>query len=151
KLERERRLARVERELAYKLGREPTDEEIVAAAGISERELAQVREAPRAVTSLDRPVGEEGDSVALGDMVASGAEPGPEEAVAAGLRERAFRAGVERLPDDEGQVVDLRFGLGDRAEPASLEKTGRELGISPTRVRRIEQRALEQLQLNREV
>jgi RNA polymerase primary sigma factor len=150
-LERERRLARVERELAYELGREPTDEEIVAAAGISERELAQVREAPRAVTSLDRPVGEEGDSVALGDMVASGEEPGPEEEVVVSLREQALRAAVERLPDDERQVVELRFGLGDRAEPASLEKTGRELGISPTRVRRIEQRALEQLQLNREV
>src|ERR671919_1493369 len=36
-LDRERRLARVERELAARLGREPTDEEVIAEAGISEQ------------------------------------------------------------------------------------------------------------------
>src|ERR687898_189040 len=38
-LDRERRLARVEGELATKLGREPTDEEVIAEAGITETEL----------------------------------------------------------------------------------------------------------------
>src|SRR5688572_27874062 len=47
-LDRERRLARVEGELATKLGREPTDEEVIAEAGITETELRQVREAARA-------------------------------------------------------------------------------------------------------
>src|SRR5919202_3434196 len=55
-LDRERKLARVENELAAKLGREPTDEEVIAAARISKSDLKQVREAARAVTSLDRPV-----------------------------------------------------------------------------------------------
>ncbi len=44
----------MERELAAKLGREPDDDEGLAAAGISEKELEQVREAARAVTSADR-------------------------------------------------------------------------------------------------
>src|SRR4051794_38761533 len=60
--QRERKVARVERELAAALGREPTDEEIVAQAEIDPDELAQVREAARAVTSLDRPVGDEGQT-----------------------------------------------------------------------------------------
>src|ERR687892_946153 len=49
-LDQERKLARVERELAGKLGREPTDEEVIAEAGLSEKELKRVREAARAVT-----------------------------------------------------------------------------------------------------
>src|SRR5581483_10693708 len=52
--DRERKLARTERELAASLGREPTEEEVVAAAGLTEDELVRVREAARAVTSLDR-------------------------------------------------------------------------------------------------
>src|SRR5688572_5446323 len=78
-LDLERKLARVERELAAKLGREPDDDEIVAAAGVSEEELAQVRDTARAVTSLDKPVGDDGDGgQTLGDVVARGTEEGPE-------------------------------------------------------------------------
>src|SRR2546421_4854493 len=54
-LDRERKLARIERELAAKLGREPKDEEVIAASGFTEAELQQVRDAARSVTSLERP------------------------------------------------------------------------------------------------
>jgi RNA polymerase primary sigma factor len=148
-LDRERKLARVERELAAKLGREPNDEEVFAAAGISERELEQVREAARIVTSLDRPIGDEGDGE-LGDLVARATQPGPEDEAIVNLREAALRDVVARLPEQQRRVIELRFGFDDD-EPKSLAETGRRLGITPDRVRQIETGALEQLAVDREV
>src|SRR4029453_11534295 len=55
--QRERKVARVERELTAQHGRAPTDEEIIEAADISLRELREPREFSRTVTSLERPVG----------------------------------------------------------------------------------------------
>ena len=150
-LDLERKLARVERELAAKLGREPNDEEIIAAAGVSEDELAQVRDSARAVTSLDKPVGEDGDGgQTLGDVVARDTQEGPEGEVIVSLREEAVQLAVARLPEPLRQVIELRFGLGD-GSPASLAETGRQLGLSPERVRELEHTALEQLAVNREV
>src|ERR687888_322286 len=56
----ERRAARSERQLATKLGRQPTLAEIAQDAKIPIEHVRQAREAARAVTSLHRPIGEEG-------------------------------------------------------------------------------------------
>ena len=68
-LDRERKIESAERHLAIQLGREPTDKEVANAAKVSIRELKQVRDAARAVTSLDVPVGDDGET-SLGDLVA---------------------------------------------------------------------------------
>jgi RNA polymerase primary sigma factor len=149
-IDRERRLARIEARLAVELGREPNDDEVIAAAGISERELEQVREAARAITSLDKPIGDEGDSGELGDLVARAAEGLPEDEVIVSLRKETLRRAVARLPDELREVIELRFGLGG-GEPVSLDEAGRRLGVSQTQVRELERRALEQLAVNREV
>ena len=53
--QRQRKLARAERDLTNKLGRDPTDEELAKAAEMDLDEVLDLREAPQAVTSLDRP------------------------------------------------------------------------------------------------
>src|SRR5437773_9757422 len=75
--EREQRIARAERELAPKLGRQPTEKEVAKHARLPEKQVQEVRKAARAVTSLDRPIGDENEG-ALGDLVAS-EEAQPEE------------------------------------------------------------------------
>ena len=146
--QRERKIARVERELAGKLEREPTDEEIAEAADITIRELEEVRDAARTVTSLDRPVGEDSDT-ALGDLFRSD-ELEPSEEAEIGLREEAVRKALENLSEQERRVIQLRYGInGD--EPTPLREAGRQLGLSPERVRRIEHKALERLATTREV
>src|ERR671917_1258817 len=60
--QRERKIARAERELASQLGREPTDDEIARAAELASEQVEEVRQAARTITSLDRPVGEEGET-----------------------------------------------------------------------------------------
>src|SRR6266516_4433814 len=56
--EREQRIARAERELAPKLGRQPTEKEVAKHARLPEKQVQEVRKAARAVTSLDRPIGD---------------------------------------------------------------------------------------------
>jgi RNA polymerase primary sigma factor len=146
--QRERKIARTERELALRLGRTPSDEEIAQAAELTLDEVEETREVTRAVTSLDRPVGEEGDT-GLGDLLPS-EERGPVEEVEIGLREEAVRAALARLPDQEREVIELRFGVGGD-DPTPLREAGRRLGLSPERVRRIEHKALERLAGTREV
>src|SRR3954463_6786377 len=65
--QRERKIARVERELAAKFERPPTDDEVAEAAEIKVSDIEELRDAARAVTSLDRPIGEGGER-ALGDL-----------------------------------------------------------------------------------
>jgi RNA polymerase primary sigma factor len=146
--QRERKIARAERELALRLGRSPTDAEVAAAADLTLEEVEETREVTRTVTSLDRPVGPEGDT-GLGDLLASD-ERGPVEEVEIGLRQEAVRAALARLPEQEREVIELRFGVGGDA-PTPLREAGRRLGLSPERVRRIEHKALERLAGTREV
>src|SRR5215217_8559285 len=58
----QRKLARAENQLSVKLDRAPTDAELAAEADLSVQELHALRDAARAVTSLDRPLGEEDDA-----------------------------------------------------------------------------------------
>ena len=146
--QRERKIARVERELAAKTGRPPTDEEVAAGAEITLEELHETREVMRTITSLERPVGAEGDTE-LGDLLASD-EIEPHEEVEIGMRDQTVRAALEQLPEQEREVIALRFGV-DGGEPTPLREAGRRLGLSPERVRRIEHKALERLAEFREV
>ena len=146
--QRERRAARVERELAVELGREPTDAEIAERAEIEPAELERIRNASRVVTSLDRPVGEEGETD-LGALLPSD-RPAPDEEVSVTLGEQAVRRAVSRLPDDEREVVRLRYGInGDDA--TTIRDTGRRLGIPGRQVERLEAQALRRLASEREI
>jgi RNA polymerase primary sigma factor len=147
--DREQRIARAERALAPKLGRQPTEEEVAKQAKLPLKQVREVREAARAITSLDRPVGSENEA-SLGELFAAEQAP-PEEEVTVSLEQDVLRRAVAQLPEREREVVKRRYGLNGDRDPASLEAIGRELGLTRERVRQIEARALEQLAVNREV
>jgi len=146
--QRERKISRARRELALQLGRDPTDEELSAKAEVTQREIDEIRDAPRTVTSLDRPVGDD-ESSQLGDLLPSN-ERGPDEELEIALRGETLRSAVARLPDRERQIIELRFGI-DHDEPATLRETGRRLGLSSEGVRRLETHALKRLAGEREL
>ena len=148
-VEREQKMARAERELTTKLGRPPTEEEVAKAAKLPLKQVREVRQAARAVTSLDRPFGDE-DSGSLGEVVA-GESASPEEEVTVSLGMDTLRRAVAELPDRERDVVKMRYGLNGDVEPASLEEIGRRLGLTRERVRQIENVALERLAVKREI
>ena len=148
-LQRERKLDRIARELSIELERPPTDEEIAERAKVPLKELNEVREAARVLTSLDRPVGEGEDST-LGDLFESD-EPDISETVDVSLREEAVRRAVSELPDPERSVVKLRYGLNGDPDPASVEEVVRRLGMPRDRVKRVESQALMRLSQIREI
>jgi len=144
----QRKVARAEHVLAAKLDRPPTDAEVAAEAQLALEELHALRDAARTVTSLDRPLGE-GEDAAFGDLLpASG--PGPEDLVHVSLSEQMLRRALEELPDRERTVVEMRYGIAG-GEPTPLREIGRQLGITPERVRQIESRALSRLGRMREL
>jgi RNA polymerase primary sigma factor len=148
-VDREQKIARAERVLAPKLGRQPTDEEIAQQAKLPLKQLREVRQAARAITSLDRPLGAEGDA-ALGDLFAAEQET-PEEELTVSLEQEVLHRAVAQLPEREQEVVKRRYGLNGDRDPASLQEIGQELGLTRERVRQIEASALEQLAVNREI
>jgi RNA polymerase sigma factor (sigma-70 family) len=140
--QRERRLARVERELTAKLSQDPTDEEVAAAAEMTVADVLALRDARRAVTSLDVPIGEDAEST-LGDIVASNG-PGPSEQAETTEMEQTVKQALGRLPAPERQMVELRFGLSD-GRVRTIEAASRELGLTRERARQLEEAALRSL------
>jgi RNA polymerase primary sigma factor len=147
--DREQRIVRAERELATRLGRAPTDEEIAKAAKLPLKQYRDVRNAARAVTSLDRPIGTEADA-SFGDLLPN-EQATPEEEVEVSLERSMLKRALEELPDRERQVVKWRYGLNGDPDPASLEEIGRRMGLTRERVRQIETVALKRLAEHREV
>jgi RNA polymerase primary sigma factor len=146
--QRERKVARAERELWAELGRDPTIEELAKRSELSAAEVAATRDAPRTVTSLEKPVGNESDTE-LGELLPED-RAGPEEETEISLNEELVRQAIADLPESERNVVMLRYGInGD--EPTSIAEVGRRLGISDSAVKELEQRGLERLAERREL
>ena len=147
--QRERKIANAERDLAVKLGRAPTPEEVAAAAELKPEQVQELRDVARTVTSLEKPVGEAGEAE-LGELLPSGG-PAPDEEVLVSRRADAVRAVVRELPAPEREVIQLRFGLDGDRDPVSIRETARRLDMRPGEVQRLERHALEELGLRREM
>ena len=104
-------------------------------------QIREVRSAARAVTSLDKPVGED-DGTPFGELLMSDEVQPPEE-VEASIGCATLRRVVERLPENERNVVKLRYGIG--GQPNTIEQVVVLLGISRDRVRRLEAQGLARL------
>src|SRR3954454_8479976 len=108
--QRERTVNRVESELSSSLNREPTEEEIAERAKLPLDEVKAVRDLTRVTTSLDAPVGDDGDTT-LGEFRAEASES-VEAEVDEREQENAVTAALATLPEDERRVIELRFGTG---------------------------------------
>ena len=139
--QRARKVARIERELTTRLGREPTEEEIAEEAELTLEQVIEVKSASRSVTSLDQTVGD-GDT-SLGALIPAD-EGSPENTAEDAARREAVERALATLPERERNVIELRFGTGDEA-PQSLAEAGKRLGISRQRTQQLEAQALQRL------
>jgi RNA polymerase primary sigma factor len=137
-----RKIRDAERELAAKLERDPTPDELSDLVGMTPQEIEDIRAADRTPTSLDRGVGDS-EETALGDLIADDSAT-PDQEVEQESGDSTVRQVVGGLPSPERDVLTLRYGLGG-TEAVALRETGRRLGISAERVRQIEDRALRKL------
>jgi RNA polymerase primary sigma factor len=140
--ERHSQLLRITRTLSQELGREPTDEEVAAAAGLKVEQVRSLRMAAREPVSLDLPIGDE-DGGRLGDIIED-ASPGPERTVTVSVVRSEIESILTALTPRERRVIQLRFGLVDDHQ-RTLEEVGRRLGVTRERARQIETTALRRL------
>src|SRR5436853_1539965 len=91
-VEREQKIGRATRELVAKLERDPTDEEVARVAKLPLKQVREVRQAARAVASLDKPVGED-EGTRFGDLIATPGA-GPEEEVRVSLEQGTLHRGT---------------------------------------------------------
>jgi RNA polymerase sigma factor (sigma-70 family) len=132
-----------EQALSDELHRRPTVREISEASGIDPDRVEAALAAPTDTVSLERPVGEDGDSE-LGEFVVDLRARDPFSSAVETIRREKILEAVNRLDEPERTVITLRFGLLDD-DPWTLSAVGELLGLTRERVRQIENRALAQL------
>jgi RNA polymerase sigma factor (sigma-70 family) len=133
-------LARV---MGQQLGRDPTPAELSERAGLSPGEVQWLLGVGHAPLSLDEPVS--GDDVrTLGELLEDETAQGPDEVSTASSVRRALARALNSLSTREGQVLRLRFGIGERKD-YTLEEVGARFGVTRERIRQIEAEALRKL------
>jgi RNA polymerase primary sigma factor len=137
-----RRVQRARRQLAQKLNRDPSVEEIAEESGVAAQRVTELFELVEDAVSLETPIGEGEGSVA--DMVEDGRSETPEQTAARHARSSELARAIQRLNPRMRHVVNRRFGL-DGKPPQTLEEVGVDLGITRERVRQLETRALREL------
>ena len=140
--ERRVKLGRAASQLQARLGREPSREELAEAAGLTPQHVDEALDAAEAPVSLNQTIGSSDDGE-FGDLFSDPSASDPEEEAADAFRRQAVRRAVAELPDRERRILELRFGFAGESE--SLEKIGKELGITRERVRQLERDALARL------
>ena len=150
-LQRERKIGRAAPGLAAKLGREPTDEELAAAVELPVQQVQEVREAARAVTSLDKH-GRRGRGDDARASCSRAMPPSRRRRWPRASASRSCSRAVSELPDREREILQLRYGLTRRATPADGGAGGAQARASRApRSASIEHCALERLAARREM
>ena len=137
------KVVRERRRLYQKQGRDPRPAEIAARMGIPVARVEQVLSLVQEPTSLDAPVGEDGDAT-LGDLIKAPDAVDPQAAAEASALQRLVSEALADLTPREQRILRMRFGIGGAADH-TLEEIGKEFGVTRERIRQIEAKALEKL------
>ena len=139
------KLKKGQRELSQELGRTPTVTELAEFVELPEEEVKDLLCRARQPVSLETKVGDGDDTELLDLLAADGTQPG--ELVDGECLRMDMRDLLDQLPDLQGRVLKMRYGIPCRDvpepdEPMSLTGIGRVLGISRDRVRNLERDGL---------
>ncbi len=134
---------RTSHKLQQTMQREPTPEEIADAMGISPNKVRRTLEASMHPLSLEMPVGQDGEG-RMGDFIEDDRVATPAEAAAASMLREQIEEVLQKLPERERKIIQLRYGLKD-GRYRTLEEVGVEFGITRERIRQIEAVALRKL------
>jgi RNA polymerase primary sigma factor len=136
---------RSENRLRAELGHEPSSCEIGLDVELSPEEVEQIRRSSQAPLSLEKPVGDEGESE-FGHFLTDETEPLPDEVAEVELRKAKLRAMLAMLTGRQRRVLELRYGLGGEP-PRTLEEIAPVFNVSRERIRQIENDGLDELKM----
>lgn len=141
--DRIRKLYRVSRELEQLFGREPTPKEIATKMDLTAQKVRWMLRISRRPLSLEKPVGEDGDSE-LGSFIEDEDTPAPTDTATHDLLRKELENALATISPREARILRLRFGLID-GRAHTLEELGQKFGLTRERIRQIEGEALRRL------
>ncbi len=130
--------------LTEELGREPTDEELAIELQIPTNKVAHLKSVSVRPTSLDAPIGEEGDSGTFGDIVGDENATNPFESLSDRSRSSDLHRMIASLEPREAEIIKYRFGL-DGYDEMTLEEVGRKFKVTRERIRQLQNIALSKM------
>nr|QKY65004.1 plastidic RNA polymerase sigma-subunit 2 [Passiflora contracta] len=137
------RVKEARKQLVSKNGRQPEDEEIAQAAGISMRRLRAVLLIPKAPRSLDQKIGFNMD-LKPSEVIADPNAESAEELMMRQFMKQDLDKVLNSLSPKENQVIRWRFGMED-GRVKTLQEIGEMMNVSRERIRQIELSAFRKL------
>jgi RNA polymerase primary sigma factor len=135
------RLERVRKTFSSSAGREPTDEELAAQAGVPLGKIERLRHCLMdSGTSLDTPIGSD-DVRTLGELLQDESVQEASDLLADRRMEHKVRELLAQLRPIEADVLRKRFGF-DADEPLTLREIGDQYSLSRERIRQVQEQAL---------
>ena len=137
-----RKYKRVFSEMAFELGREPTDNEIAKKLGLTLKNIASIKRALiKEPISLETPVT---DDLCVGDYIEDKSYNSPDVHVKKVSMETSVAALLKTLTEREKSIINCRFGINGET-PLTLEQVGKKLGYSQERIRQLEDIAIKKM------
>lgn len=131
-------------QLSQKLKHPPSDRDLAKKLKLTQDKVEQINFWMSAQTSsLEAPVGEEEESQVL-DLVEDETAIQPDAEIKQFFEKERINNLLEKMPEREREVLDMRFGLRD-GKSHTLAEVAVKLGVSRERVRQIEEEALGKL------
>ena len=130
--------------LLQETGEMPTLENIAEKCGYSPEKVKQLMVLEPEICSLDLPAGEE-ENGTLGALIEDEQTLQPQEELVRRELAKTMDQLLGALDPRQSKILRMHFGMED-GTCHSLEKIGKELGISKERARQIERQAMEKLQ-----
>ena len=137
------KLNRAGQTLMRDLGREPTVRELAERSDLPIAVVRKARRIAQTVVSLDSPIGD-GEESQFGDFIEDRQAVNPSESTIAFDLRRQTESVLDTLTPKEREVIRMRFGLTDGAEP-TLAELGEKFSLTRERIRQIEAAALRKL------
>lgn len=137
------KLNRATQLLTRDLGRDPTARELADRTDLPLTVVRKARRIAQTVVSLDSPIGD-GEESQFGDFIEDRQAVNPAELTIAYDLRRQTESVLETLSPKEKEVIRMRFGLADGAEP-TLAELGEKFSLTRERIRQIEAAALRKL------
>lgn len=138
------KIKKANRKLNEELARKPTEKEIASALGISLEKLRSILQAARISRpgSLNMKMREDNEAELEAILPDDSASPG--EIVAKRELQSKVRELLQTLPENQREIIALRFGL-ENGKKMTLREVGQRCGVSRERVRQLQAQAMRKL------